>query len=222
MTYYIVWSGEVWHGIWYSLVSMAWYMVWPGEVWHGIWYGLPGMAWNMVCSGERWHDILYGLADMVWNMIKPGEVWYGKWKCLCEFHVLWHYLGLWSRSHVEKPMSVGGPVHTYMTRSQVEKALNACSVHMYSSCSLWAVIVNWENVNIYISLTLNSHSYCVLSVDQAFCESLYLFFSKHWTIGYQHFILADAFSGRVLWSRCLFEFFYMLSFLSFQIEEHLR
>ena len=40
------------------------------------------------------------------------------------------------------PMSVGGPVHTYRTRSQVEGPLHACSVHMYISCSLWAGIVN--------------------------------------------------------------------------------
>ena len=57
-------------------------------------------------------------------MISPGEVW----KCLCEFHVLWHCFGLWSRSHVEKSMTVGGPVHTYRTRSQVEGPLHACSV----------------------------------------------------------------------------------------------
>ena len=39
---------------------------------------------------------------------------------------------LWSRAHMEKPMSVGGPVHTYRTRSQVEGPLHACSFHMYS------------------------------------------------------------------------------------------
>ena len=62
---------------------------------------------------EAWHGILYGLAGMAWYMIRPGEVWHGMWKCLCEFHVLWHCLGLWSRSHVERPMSNGSPVHTY-------------------------------------------------------------------------------------------------------------
>ena len=63
---------------------------------------------------------------------------------------MWIYcLGLLSRSHVEKPMSVGGPVHTYRTRSQVEWPLHACSVHMYNSCLLWAVTVNREVVNIY-------------------------------------------------------------------------
>ena len=75
-------------------------------------------------------------------MIRPGEVWHGMWKCLCEFHVLWHCHGLWSRSHVEKPLSVAGLVHTYRTRSQVERSLYACSVDMYNSCSLWAVTVN--------------------------------------------------------------------------------
>ena len=108
---------------------MAWYMVWPGEVWHGIFYDLAGMAWYM---------------------IRSGKVWHGMWKCLCVFHILWHCLGLWSRSHLEKPMSAGGPVHTYKTRLQVEGPLHACSVHRYSSCSLWTVKVNLEIVNIWI------------------------------------------------------------------------
>ena len=66
------------------------------------------MAWYMVWLREIWHGILYGLANMAWYMITPGEVWDGIWKCLCEFHCL----GLWSLSHVEKPISVGGLVHT--------------------------------------------------------------------------------------------------------------
>ena len=40
MTWYILWHGEVWHGIWYDLVGMAWYMIWPCG--HGMVYG---MAW---------------------------------------------------------------------------------------------------------------------------------------------------------------------------------
>ena len=100
---------------------MAWFMVWPVDVWHGI---------------------LYGLADMAWYLIRNGKVWHGIWRCLCEFHVLCHCLGLWSRSHMEKPMSFVGPVHTYRIRSQVEGPLHACSVHMYSSCSLCALTVN--------------------------------------------------------------------------------
>ena len=95
-----------------------------------------GMAW----SGMAWYIVC--LAGMVWYMIRPGEVWYGMWKCLGEFRVLRHCLGLWSRSHVEKPMSVGDPVHAYRSRSQIEGPLLACSVHMHSSCSLWAVTVN--------------------------------------------------------------------------------
>ena len=74
----------------------------------------------MVRPGEVWHGILYGLAGMAWYMIRPGEVWHGMWKCLCEFHVLWHCLRPWSRSQLEKPMSFGGPGHTYRTHSQVE------------------------------------------------------------------------------------------------------
>ena len=117
-------------------------MVWTGEVWHGIEYGLPGMTWYMVWPAEVWHGILYDLAGMALYMIRSGELWNGMWKCVCEFHVLWHCLGLWCRSHVEKSMSVGGPVHTYRTRLQVEGPLHACTVHMYSSCSHWAVTVN--------------------------------------------------------------------------------
>ena len=48
-------------------------------------------------------------------MIRPGEVLHGMCKCLCEFIALGY-----GPVHVEKPMSVGGPVHTYRTRSQVE------------------------------------------------------------------------------------------------------
>ena len=117
---------------------------------------------------------------MAWYTIRHGKVWHGMWKYLCDFHVLWHCLRQWSRSHVEKTMSVGGHVHTNRTRSQVEGPLHACSVHIYSSYSLWAVTVHWDIVNIYISLfwdrTLGSHSYYVLSVDQAFYESVYLYY----------------------------------------------
>ena len=37
--------------------------------------------------------------------------------------------------------SIGGPVHKYRTRSQVEGILHKFSVHTYSSYSLWAGIV---------------------------------------------------------------------------------
>ena len=33
---------------------------------------------------------------MAWYMIRPGEVLHGMWKCLCEFHVLWHCFGLFT------------------------------------------------------------------------------------------------------------------------------
>ena len=174
MVYGMAW--RVWHSIGYGLPDMAWHMVWPSEIWHGIWYRLVGMVYGMTWRGMAWYIVWPGGHGMVY-VIKSGEVWHIMWKCLCEFHVLWHCLGLWYRSHVEKLMSVGSPVHTYRTRSQVEGPLHACSVHMYSSCSL----VNWEIVNIYSCISLfwdrilDSHSYCVLSVHQAFYESLYLF-----------------------------------------------
>ena len=80
---------------------------------------------------------------MVYDKAWRGMAWYVQM-------LMWIYcLGLWSRSHVEKPMSVTGPVHTYRTHSQVKWPLHACSDHMYSSCSLWAVTVHWGIVNIY-------------------------------------------------------------------------
>ena len=145
--------------------------------WHGIWYG---MAWR-------------GLALY---RIRPGEVWHGMWKCLYEFHVLWHCLGLWSRSHVEKPMSVGDPVHTYRTHSRIEGPSHACSFHMHSSWSLWAVTVNWEIMNIYITVlgykSRQSQLLCakrtpsflwklvLVIIYQTFKMCLWKRFEKHW------------------------------------------
>ena len=60
--------------------------------------------------------------------------------------LLW--ASIYSRSHVAWPMSVGGHVHTYRTRSQVEGLFHVCSIHMYSSCSLWPGIVNREILNL--------------------------------------------------------------------------
>ena len=57
-----------------------------------------GMAWYIVWPGG--HGMVY---DMAWR---------GMWKCLCEFHVLWHCLGLWSRSHVEKLFTCTAPDHS--------------------------------------------------------------------------------------------------------------
>ena len=56
-----------------------------------------------------------GITYMVWL----GEVCHCMWKGIV-LHALRHCHGLQSRSHVEWPKSVGGPVHTYRTRSQVE------------------------------------------------------------------------------------------------------
>ena len=67
--------------------------------------------------------MVYVLAwrGVAWYTLFSGRVLHDMWKCLCEFHVLWHCLGLWSRSHAEKPMSVESPVHTYRPRSQLER-----------------------------------------------------------------------------------------------------
>ena len=130
-----------WHGIWYGLArfgmaygiawrDMAWYMISPGG--HDMVYCMAwrGMARYIVSSGG--HGMVY---DKAWR----GMAWY--MEMLMLISCLWHCLRLWCRSHVEKPMSVGGPVHTYRTRSQLQGPLHARSVHIYSSCSLWAVTV---------------------------------------------------------------------------------
>ena len=125
------------------------------RAWHGIWYGLARYCMVYDIAGR--HDMVYGMAwrVMAWYIVWPGRHGrvYGKaWRGMAWYvqMLMWIYcLGLWSRSHVEKPMSVGGPVHTYRTHSQVKWLLHACSDHMYSSYSLWAVTVHWEIVNIY-------------------------------------------------------------------------
>ena len=138
VVYVMAWRD--WHGIWYGLVGKEWCMVWP--VGHGMIYG---MAWR------PWHGIRYGLAGILWYMVWPGGrrmiygmVWRGmSW--YVERHSITCFKALpWAivPFTVEWPMSAGGPVHTYRTRSQVEGLLHACFVHTYSSCSLWAGIVN--------------------------------------------------------------------------------
>ena len=107
--------------------DMAWW------VRHDKWYGLVAMTWYMLWPDG--HHMVYG--------IPIEEVCHGMWKNI-ELHALRHCHGL----QLEWPMSTGGPVHTYRTRSQVEGILHACSVHTYSSCSLWAGIVNREIVNL--------------------------------------------------------------------------
>ena len=134
------------HGMVYGMACRAW---------HGIWYGLA--RYCMVYDIAGGHDMVYGMAwrVMAWYIVWPGRhgmVYDKAWRGMAGYMqmLMWIYcLGLWSRSHVEKPMSVGGPVHTYRTHSQVKWPLYACSDHMYSSCSLWAVTVHWEIVNIY-------------------------------------------------------------------------
>ena len=72
-------------------------MVWPGDVSHGIWYGLQGMAWHMVIA---WRGIASYIVWPSGHGMVYDNAWRGMWKCLCEFHVLWHCLGLWSHSNV--------------------------------------------------------------------------------------------------------------------------
>ena len=65
-------------------------------------------------------------------------IWYGLWVNGMAYGMTWRAMA-W---YMVWPGKLEGPVLTYRTRSQVEGQLHACSVHMYSSCSLWAVTVN--------------------------------------------------------------------------------
>ena len=109
---------------------MAWCMIWPGG--HGTIYDI---------SWRTWHGVCYDLAGITWYMVWPVEVYNGMWKVI-ELHALSHCHGIKSRSHMECPMSIGVPVHTYRTRSQVEGLLHAWFR------SLWAGIVNREIINL--------------------------------------------------------------------------
>ena len=130
---------------------------------------MAGMAWYMVWPGEVWHDILYGLADMAWYMIRPGKVcgndyvFYGIVLAMVPFicgeaNVSWR-----SCSHVQDPFISRGTV-TCMFRSHV-KLLFTLGGSKLRDC---------EYISLFWDRALDSHSYCVLSVDQVFCESLYL------------------------------------------------
>ena len=65
-------------------------------------------------------------------------------------------------SHVQDPFTSRGTV-TCMFLSHVQLLFN-----LGSDSKLRGIM------NIY-TIVLDSHSYCMLSIDQAFCESLYLF-----------------------------------------------
>ena len=146
-----------WHNIWYGLVGIAWYMVWPGgqrmvygmACWaqHDIWYGLVTMAWYMLWPG--WHHMVYGMAwrtsqGICYGLARYVMAWRGMSWYVVRHSITCFKALSWaiSRSHVEWSMSAGGSVHMYRTSSQVDGLLHACSVHTYSSCSLWAGIVD--------------------------------------------------------------------------------
>ena len=55
-----------------SPAGMTWYMVWPGELWHGILYGLAGMAWRVMA----WYIVWPGRHGMVYDKAWRGMAWY--------------------------------------------------------------------------------------------------------------------------------------------------
>ena len=87
-----------------------------------------GMVYGMARSGMAWYIVWPSGHGMVYDKAWRGMVCGNAYVNFMFYGIVLGY------GHVEKPMSVGGPVHTYMymTRSQVEGPLHACSVHMYS------------------------------------------------------------------------------------------
>ena len=130
-----------------------------------------GMAW-WARNGVR-----YGLAAMAWLIVWPGghHMVYGEvLSCYVERHSITCFKELsWATVpfKMEWPMSVGGPIHTYLTCSQVEGLLHACSIHtdMYSSCTALGSDSKQRDCE---SIDHFFHSYCALSVNQAFVLKL--------------------------------------------------
>ena len=188
MAGYMVWPGghdmvycmawQTWHCIWYALAGMARYMVCPGRVLRGIWYdmiyGMAWRAWHGICYGlvgiwyslvdmacymvwSSGHDMVYGMAWRVipWLMVWPSRKWHG----------IRYGLGSWrSCSHVQDPFTSRWTVTT-MLHSHEQLLFTLGSDSKLRDC---------EYISLFSDSTLDNHNYCVLSVDQAFCESLYL------------------------------------------------
>ena len=62
MVYGMAWWAR--HDIWYGLADIAWYVVWPGEVCHGIWKGIVLHALRQSRSVE-WPMLVGGKADVI-------------------------------------------------------------------------------------------------------------------------------------------------------------
>ena len=137
---------RAWHGIWYGLAGKNWCMVWPvGTAWYMVWSVVHDIVYAMAWRASLW----YGLADIAWYMFFfAGEVrmsWYVEKHSITCFKALpWAIVPFtrgvadvsWrSCSHVPDPFTSRGLLH-------------ACSVHTYSSCSLWTGIINREVVNL--------------------------------------------------------------------------
>ena len=127
-------------------------------------HGGHGMVYGMAWSGMAWYTVWPGGHGMVYDKVWRGMAWYVE-------------MLMWISCFMALPWAM-----VPLTCGEADVSFRSCSVPMHSSCSLWAVKVNWEIVNIYIPLFLvrifDSHSYCVLSTDQAFCESFDLFYSN--------------------------------------------
>ena len=129
---------------------MAWYMLWPGEAWHGVQYDLAmhGMVYDMA-SWAR-HDIWYVLAAMVWYILWPGGhhmVFGMAWRSMSWYVESYRITCIKALPCAIIPFTRGVADVNWRSCSHVPDAfieglLHACSVHTYSSCSVWEGIVN--------------------------------------------------------------------------------
>ena len=93
-----------------SPAGMTWYMVWPGELWHGILYGLAGMAWYMIRPDEVWHSMCKCLCEFIALGYGPVHMW--RSRCQLEVHVQDPFtskvtITCMFRSHVQLQFTLG-------------------------------------------------------------------------------------------------------------------
>ena len=177
MVYGMAWRGLAWYMIRHAGHNMAYGMAWRDMALYMISPGRRGMVYGVAWRGVAWYIVWPSGHGTVYDKAWRGVAWYVEmlmWiSCLMtlpwamvqftwrEADVSWR-----SCSRVQVPFT---RTVTCMFRSPVQLLITLGSNSKMRDC---------EYIYIYISLfwdrSIDSHSYCVLSVDQAFCESLYL------------------------------------------------